>query len=102
MSGNGKIEKIDLTAEAQRTQRQKQNANLVRVFVCDLCALYVQNTFTAFYYPSSSGSRGDEHSEASREHDDVRATPDRASTCHGRRGAGDNPDASCSIVRTAD
>jgi hypothetical protein len=38
MSGNGKIEKIDLTAEAQRTQRQKQNANLVRVFVCDLCA----------------------------------------------------------------
>jgi hypothetical protein len=70
--------------------------------LCVLCALYVQNTFTAFYYPSSSGSRGDEHSEASREHDDVRATPDRASTCHGRRGAGDNPDASCSIVRTAD
>src|SRR5690606_22471158 len=62
-------------------------------------ALYVQNNFKTFYYASSC-SRDDERSEESREHD-TRATPDRVSTCNGRRRAWDSP-GSCSFIRTAD
>jgi hypothetical protein len=66
---------------------------------CILRALYVQNTFIMFYFPSSC-PRDDERSEESRGHD-RRPTTVRAWVHRDRRGAWSKP-ASCPFARTAD